>query len=101
MTTPRVFVSHSSSDVAFASRFSQDLRQLGADVWLDSSHLGAGDFVARINAALQGSDVFVLVLTPTALESKWVRQEMNAAITREQQGLLGSLFVVEAQHCSP
>lgn len=99
MTTPRVFVSHASSDVAFATNLGRDLRQLGADVWMDSSHLGAGDFVDRINDALQRSDVFVLVLTPAAVASQWVRQEMNAAITREKQGLLRALFVVMAEHC--
>ncbi|MDE2507750.1 MAG: toll/interleukin-1 receptor domain-containing protein, partial [Planctomycetota bacterium] len=46
-----------------------------------------GDFIARINEALQGSDVFVLVMTPAALTSQWVRQEMNAAIAREKDGL--------------
>lgn len=99
MASPRLFVSHATNDATFANNFSQDLRQLGADVWLDSSHLGAGDFVARINDALQRSDVFVLVLTPAALASQWVQQEMNAAITREKQGILRAIFVVEAQHC--
>ncbi|HEY7834499.1 MAG TPA: toll/interleukin-1 receptor domain-containing protein, partial [Ktedonobacterales bacterium] len=83
----RVFVSHATPDSAFAQRLASDLRAFGIDAWLDSSHMGPGDFVARISAALQ-RDVLVLVLTRAAIASPWVQQEMNAAITRANQKLM-------------
>jgi hypothetical protein len=101
MATPRVFISHASADAEFATRLSDDLRALGADVWLDSSHMGAGDFVARINVALADRDVVALVLSPTAVQSPWVNREVNAAIARENQGLMRPLVVVTAQACDP
>lgn len=100
MGTPRVFVSHATPDADFANRLSDDLRRLGADTWLDSTHLGTGDFVARINAALQGRDLVVLILSPSAIQSPWVSQEVNAAIVREKQGSMRPMIVVMAQPCT-
>src|SRR5262245_37731723 len=77
---PRVFVGHATADSKIAERFSVDLRLRGADVWLDSSHMGSGDFVARINRALE-RDVLIVMLSPSAIKSPWVQQEVNAAIT--------------------
>jgi outer membrane protein assembly factor BamB len=96
---PRVFVSHASPDTAFATRFSEDLRRVGADVWLDSSHMGPGDFVARLNQALQ-RDVVVVILSPDAIKSPWVQQEVGAAITRSNQGLMRPPIIIEA-HDTP
>jgi hypothetical protein len=96
----RVFVSHASADSDFAEKFSSDLRAFGVDVWLDSSHMGPGDFVTRINTALQ-RDVLILILTPAALQSPWVQQEMNAAIARANQKLMSAPIVVLAAPCSP
>lgn len=100
MTLPRIFVSHSSEDAAFANRLSNDLRNHGADVWLDSSHMSSGDFIARINQALQQRDVVVLVLTPAAIRSNWVTQEFNAAIARSHQSFMRAPLVIMAQPCS-
>lgn len=99
MATPRVFVSHATADAQFANRLAEDLRSAGADVWLDSSHMGAGDFVARINNALQSRDVVVLVLSPAAIQSNWVSQEFNAAIARTQQGFMRPPIVIMSRPC--
>ncbi len=96
MAALRVFISHATSDSAFAERLATDLRDAGADVWLDSSHLtGPGDFVARISRALNERDVLVLVLSPAAIASQWVPDEMNAAIVRAKQGYMRPPLVVQ------
>jgi hypothetical protein len=101
MSPPRVFVSHASADAQFANQLADDLRASGADVWLDSSHMSAGDFVARINTALASREFVELVLTPASMQSPWVSQEFNAAIARTQQGLMRPPIVVMAQPCKP
>ena len=70
MSQLRVFISHATENTTFAERLASDLRRTGADVWLDASHLGPGNFLANINKALNNRDVLVLVLTPAALRSK-------------------------------
>ena len=62
MTVPRVFVSHSHLDDAFAPRLVADLRSAGALVFVDIVNITANDFMQRINNALAHSDWMVLVL---------------------------------------
>jgi formylglycine-generating enzyme required for sulfatase activity len=90
----RVFVSHAGEDTAIAEQLARDLRAEGADVWLDATHLGPGDFVARISRAMEQRDVLVLVLSPAAVHSQWVPDEMNAAIVRSKQGLMHPPVIV-------
>jgi hypothetical protein len=101
MVAPRVFLSHASADAAFANRMADDLRRMGADIWLDSSHIGSGDFVSHINAALAGREHVILVLTRASIQSQWVNREVSAAIARETQGLMRPMIVVMAQACDP
>ena len=100
MAQIRIFISHASADAVFAQRLAEDLRQLGADAWLDDTHMGPGDFVSRISAALQ-RDLLLLVLTPDAIKSPWVQQEVNAAITRANQKLMRPPIIVMAKPCAP
>jgi hypothetical protein len=90
MAPLRVFISHASADTAFAERLAGDLRSAGADVWIDATHLlgTGGDFLARISRALADRDVFVLVLSPSAIASHWVPDEMNAAIIQYKDGFM-------------
>src|SRR5258708_6564354 len=96
METPTVFISHASEDAKVAERIAADLRERGADVWLDTTHAGSGNFVAQISQALQ-RDALVLVLSPSAIQSTWVRQEVDAAIVRANQGLMRSPLIVQVQ----
>jgi tetratricopeptide (TPR) repeat protein len=82
---PRVFISHSSSDNGFGLRLAADLRQaLGGDetsVWYDASGgLQGGDvWLEHITAELTSRDVFLLILSPAALSSRWVQDELRMA----------------------
>lgn len=93
----RIFISHARQDVAFAERLAEDLRSAGADVWLDATHIGTGNFVQRINEAINARDILVLVLTPDALTSQWVPDEMDAALVRYKQGFMKAPVVVLAK----
>ena len=72
MAQPKIFVSHSSDDTAFAMSLVADLCAAGAHAWLDTNDLGAGNFQERISTALAECEWFVLVLTRNALASRWV-----------------------------
>ncbi len=93
---PKIFVSHSHVDEAFAERLVADLRAAGADAWLDKTDLGAGDFQERISAALGNCEWLVLVLTRNALTSQWVRHEVNAAIILKHAKQIRELIFIQA-----
>jgi formylglycine-generating enzyme required for sulfatase activity len=94
--TVRVFVSYASQDRAFAEQLVNDLRAAGAEVWWDVTGVNEGDFLDKINEALQQCQWLALALTPSAMASKWVKIEVNAAINRREKGLMRGVLPVLA-----
>lgn len=82
---PRIFLSHSSKDTAFSARLAQELYQAhGYDVWHDIERLNGGDaWWKRIQQELTARFVFLVVLSPDAVASRWVNDEI--AIAWEQK----------------
>jgi len=89
MSTPsqpkhRIFISHSHIDNEFGTRLAQDLgRVLGDEsaVWYDVlGGLHGGDtWWEKILEELTARKVFIVVLTPKAMQSPWVKDEINLA----------------------
>ncbi|MBA3822651.1 MAG: TIR domain-containing protein [Ktedonobacterales bacterium] len=100
MDKPKVFISHATPDAEFATKLAHDLRGEDINVWLDTTHMTSGNYVAQLNAAMQ-RDMLILVLTPAAIRSEWVQEEVNTAIARAKQGLMRPPIVVVAKHCPP
>jgi formylglycine-generating enzyme required for sulfatase activity len=94
--TVRVFVSYASADRVFAERLVADLHASGAEAWWDVSGIHEGDFLQKINIALQKCQWCVLILTPAAIASEWVNIEVNAAIHRRKQGFMHGVLPVMA-----
>jgi hypothetical protein len=87
---PRVFLSHSAQDKErFARKLAIELRDRGADVWFDEWELLPGDsLVDKIfEEGLRGAEAFLVVLSQNSVSSRWVREELNAAVVKriEQQ----------------
>ena len=79
----RIFLSHNKSDKPFVRSFAADLVLAGAEVWFDEWELHPGDSIpTAIDAGLATFDSFTLVWSENALQSKWVRAERDAALTR-------------------
>jgi len=76
----RIFVSHSHEDNVWCRTFVSALRQTGADIWYDEHNLGYGRLMDEIERELRARRIFLAVLSPTAVNSSWVRREVNAAI---------------------
>lgn len=81
---PRIFVSHSVTDNEFAAKLVADLQRAIGDidaVWYDVSGLRGGDmWWDKILEELTASDIFIIVLTPNSVVSRWVIRELNTAI---------------------
>ena len=77
----KVFMSHSHADAELAARVSKGLRNEGLDVWDPDLNLLPGDnWAAEVARALEESDAMVVLLTPDAVNSPWVRREMEYAL---------------------
>lgn len=89
----KVFISHSSKDKKFVDRLVSDLIKVGIQVWYDKFDVSIGDSITeRINNGLEESKYFLVVISPSALASVWVQEELNAALVRQVQ--LGGTFLI-------
>jgi formylglycine-generating enzyme required for sulfatase activity len=96
-----VFISHATeADGEFAGRLAGDLRRLGVQVWMAPESIRTSEsWVKAIERGLRESSHVVIVLTPAALESKWVEKETDVAIARERGGQIEviPLFVEQVE----
>ena len=80
-----VFLSHAHQDEAFASSLAETLRDHGVQVWYSRSNIvAAQQWQDEIGAALERCDWFAVVLSPAAIESKWVKRELGYALVENQ-----------------
>src|SRR2546425_3651756 len=84
----KLFISHSSRDDAFVRDFRATLADHGQDGWIDSRELRGGDPLwVEIQRAIEGASAYAVVVSPDALQSKWVGKELRHALTvRDQRG---------------
>lgn len=78
----QIFISYSRKDIDFVRKLAGDLETAGYDVWWDITDLqGGDDWVSKIAEAISASQFVVVVLTPTAIASDWVRKEYTQALS--------------------
>jgi hypothetical protein len=96
-----VFVSHhhSPEEDAFTARLVADLEAAGADVWVDYQGIASGSFVQKINEGLSGRQWLVLVMTPASLGSRWVQDEVNAALHQVNGGRMRGVIPLVMTPC--
>jgi formylglycine-generating enzyme required for sulfatase activity len=99
----QIFISYAHQDTEFAQRLANDLRTHDWEIWIAPDSIQPGEkWVEAINRGLAESGVFVLVLTETAVNSRWVQSETNAAINMEHRGALRFLpIAVESTKAPP
>ena len=82
----QVFVSHAHEDAELAGRLAADLAADGWPVWIAPDSILPGEkWVTAISRGLDESGIFVLLLTPRAVQSRWVRHETDAAVEMERE----------------
>lgn len=79
--TVNLFISYSRDDGAdFAKHLREDLIKKGYEVFLDTTSLYVGaKWKDRIETAIDGCDVFILIITGNSMKSKEVREEYVSA----------------------
>lgn len=80
-----VFLSHAHADSRFLNRLVAVLRSRGIPYWYSKTHLiGAQQWHDEIGRALDRCDWFLIVLSPKATKSEWVKRELVYALNERR-----------------
>ena len=94
-----VFVSHSHNDQAFVEWLVGVLRRHRIPVWYSETDIqGAQQWHDEIGRALERCDWFIVVLSPDAVDSMWVRREL--LYTLQQDRLQGRIAPLMYRKCA-
>lgn len=85
-----VFISYKRDERARAQRIANKLQALGLDAWLDARIPSGVSFDAEIERALIAAKAVLVLWTPGAVASDWVRNEANAG---KERGVLVALML--------
>jgi hypothetical protein len=90
-----VFLSHARKDSALARQLAERLTRAGLTVWIADDQIVPGEnWAKKIGKALDAAGLMVILLTPRALESDSVRQDIEFALSsRKFEGRVFSVFV--------
>lgn len=76
-----IFISYSRRDQEFVERLASDLHEKVAGVWFDQASIQVGQkWRDQIMDGIRACRVFILVLSPDAAESQYVREEVTKAL---------------------
>lgn len=95
-----IFVSHASQDKRIASRVAMGLKAFDYDTWYDDWELLPGDsIIERIEAAISKTDVLLVLLSRSSVDSKWVRRELSAGLARQLSGKGVMVIPIVVEDC--
>ena len=82
----KLFISHSSKDNDFVRELREALELHGQDGWIDSRELRGGDPLwPEIQKAIKEASAFAVVVSPDALQSDWVGDELAYALELQKK----------------
>jgi len=92
-----VFVSHSSKDREYVEKnVCTVFRDIGIHHWFAPEHLeGSVKWAEKIQEAMENSDWYVLVLSPDAVASQFVKEELEWAIVHRRD----RIFIIRISDC--
>lgn len=95
----QVFLSHSKTDRDFASRLANDLHAAGFPVWkAPESILPGEEWAQAIERGISTSTHFLLLMSPAAVASRWVKFEFLTALNMHLQDMM-VILPIEYQSC--
>ena len=94
-----IFLSHAHADRSFLRRLTKVLQAHGIRYWYSKRHLvGAQQWHDEIGRALGRCDWFLVVLSPAATRSEWVKRELVYALNERRYK--GKIVPVLRSPCS-
>jgi len=80
-----VFISYRRKDIEFVTRLHRELANRGISAWFDQESIEVGDqWRSSIAEGIRDCRVFVLVLSPDAVQSANIRKEVDLAETHQK-----------------
>jgi len=76
----RVFLSYAETDRPLAKTLAKDLIAAGFTVWSKQEILPGDNWARKVATALDESDAMVVIVSPAAAQSEWVRREVEFAL---------------------
>jgi hypothetical protein len=76
-----VFISHAAKDEDYARSLRKALTTGGVSVWEPQSIEPGGNWALEAGKALDNADAVVVLLSPDAIASEWVRRDIEFAIS--------------------
>ena len=84
--TPATFCSYCRDDSEFALRLAQDLKAVGANVWLDQLDIEPGmPWDRAVESAVINCPRMLVILSPTSVNSDNVRDEISFALSKQKR----------------
>jgi TIR domain len=84
----KIFISYSSRDRPDALRLKEIAEADGHDAWMDMFDIHPSARLAgELEQGVSSADVLCLLLSPSAVASPWVREELQYALAAEEKGL--------------
>lgn len=81
-----IFFSYSRTDSEFALKLATDLRNAGANIWIDQLNIPDGAvFYDEIEIALEKSGCVLMLLSPKSVASKHVKEEVSYALDQNKR----------------
>ncbi len=85
MPPKEVFLSHSSDNKDVTEKIASTLRNHNIPVWYSDTNIkGAQQWHDEIGKALRRCDWFMLLLSPSSVNSRWVKMELGYALNHSQ-----------------
>lgn len=95
------FLSHSSNDKEFVNKLAIDLKRSGLQIFFDTLNIGVGESIPdKISKAYDSMKGFILILSPSSVESKWVKMELDNAIMKKVSENSVEIFPVLYKSCN-
>jgi hypothetical protein len=96
----KVFISHSSEDKRFVRKLKEDLNENNIETWVDEDELRLGDSLLQsLEAALEKSSHFLIVLSNASIDSPWVKIEIEEALNQSKSNAMKKVIPIKYKDC--
>lgn len=100
MNTSKIFLSYSNEDAEVADEFQQRLSDTEIALSFHTVSLRSPDSLkSALRSDISASDFLIVLLSPSALESTWVKYELETAVREEWRQRSIIVMVVKVKPC--